>query len=221
MRRPLLNNLPAHPFQSAPAARPACRAVPRGEKIPHGGGLAVLQDRPSNFFGPGGGLQRSPRECRPRGRAQASGVFRPQAPQFPRRFLLISAAVLRLWQLWHKLWRLSRSMNSAQSPRWSTMWSTSVALTLCPCWAQILQNGSRMSCIGRKSSRQMSVPYIQRQDRACALRRSSAGLWRSQYPDATRARHPGWRHGRSGLCARAITSCNAKTPGPDDRTLSG
>ena len=86
------------------------------------------------------------------------------------RFSYISRAVLRLWQLWHRLSRLPRSQNTVQSPLWSTMWSTSVARTRLPALVHSRQNGSRISCVGRKSLRHSSVKYIQRQDSASALR---------------------------------------------------
>lgn len=53
--------------------------------------------------------------------------------------------VFRLWQEWHRLSRLVRSMNLDQSPLWSTTWSTSVALVRMPRLAHSRQDGSRSS----------------------------------------------------------------------------
>lgn len=65
--------------------------------------------------------------------AQASADFRRDQRRRSGLFLFISAAVLRLWQWWHRLCRLLASVNTAQSPLWSRMWSTSVALVRMPC----------------------------------------------------------------------------------------
>ena len=125
---------------------------------------------------------------------------RRNAALFPR----ISAMVLRLWQEWHRLCRLCRSVNFAQSPLCGSTWSTSVALVRIPCRAHSRQNGSFRSCDGRRSSSHSGVRYIQCQDLASALRRSF-GLWAAQYPSGTRMQHPGCRHGLSGFCAIGLS----------------
>ena len=71
---------------------------------------------------------------------------------FSVRFLCSSCAVLRLWQEWHRLCRFLSSVNTVQSPLWSRMWSTSVALTRSPLAAQARQKGSFSSCADRSPS---------------------------------------------------------------------
>lgn len=86
-----------------------------------------------NFNRPGGGCKEPRRRGPGPPCAQASADFLRDQRRRSDLFLLISAAVLRLWQRWHRLWRLPGSVNTAQSPLWSRMWSTSVALVRMPC----------------------------------------------------------------------------------------
>lgn len=181
--------------------------IPRGEKISHEGGPAVSKGSAQTFCPRGGVCKEAPRDALAT-RPSAQAYCRTAAPRrFDLlRFSCISRAVLRLWQLWQRLSRLSRSQNFAQSPLWSTMWSTSVARTRRPCRAHSRQNGSRRSCAGRRSSFHSSVWYIQRQDCASALRRSPRGRWASQYPSLTSTQQPGCRQGRSGFKAIGLSS---------------
>lgn len=86
-----------------------------------------------NFNRPGGGCKEPRRRGPGPPCAQAFASFSRNQRRRSDLFLLISAAVLRLWQRWHRLWRLLASVNTAQSPLWSRMWSTSVALVRMPC----------------------------------------------------------------------------------------
>lgn len=86
-----------------------------------------------NFNCPGGGCKEPRRRGPGLPCAQASADFHRDQRRRSVLFLLISAAVLREWQLWHRLWRLPGSVNTAQSPLWFRMWSTSVALVRMPC----------------------------------------------------------------------------------------
>lgn len=92
-----------------------------------------IPGRGENFNCPGGGCKEPRRRGPGPPCAQASTDFRRDQRRRSDLFLLISAAVLREWQLWHRLWRLPGSVNTAQSPLWSRMWSTSVALVRMPC----------------------------------------------------------------------------------------
>lgn len=92
-----------------------------------------IPGRGENFNRPGGGCKKPRRRGPGPPCAQASADFRRDQRRRSGLFLLISAAVLREWQRWHRLWRLLASVNTAQSPLWSRMWSTSVALVRMPC----------------------------------------------------------------------------------------
>ena len=108
--------------------------------------------------------------------------------------------VLREWQRWHRLSRLAGSVNSAQSPLWSRMWSTSVARTRSPRRAHSRQKGSRSSWPGRRSSVHTGREY-QPCQAADSLRAACLGLWTGHQPSRVSSRQPGWRQGRSGLLA--------------------
>lgn len=142
---------------------------PGGENFSYGGVPAVFPRCSRNFLTPGEGRKESPRACAPGASARASTAYRRNRSRKRSRFCCISASVLRLWHEWHRLCRLPGSVNTAQLPLWSRMWSTSVALVRIPCRAHSRQNGSRKSCALR-IRRQASVPYIQRQDCASSLR---------------------------------------------------
>lgn len=128
--------LPQHPgprLDCRQTAPPFCRRISRGEKIPHGGRPAVFPAAAKTSTSRGGGCKEPRRRGPGLPCAQASADFRRDQRRRSGLFLLISAAVLRLWQRWHRLWRLPGSVNTAQSPLWSRMWSTSVALVRMPC----------------------------------------------------------------------------------------
>lgn len=108
---------PNLPWGKNPARREACGISGSGE----------------NFNRPGGGCKEPRRRGPGLPCAQASADFHRDQRRRSDLFLLISAAVLRLWQRWQRLWRLPGSVNTAQSPLWSWMWSTSVALVRMPC----------------------------------------------------------------------------------------
>ncbi len=113
-----------------------------------------------NFSGWGEGrARRAPwargsarRPAHPRTRRGADVGSGKNQPCFSRRFRHCSRMVLRAWQEWHRLCRLSRAVNSAQSPLWSRMWSTSVAQVRSPRRSHSRQNGSRRSWAFRRSS---------------------------------------------------------------------
>ena len=106
--------------------------LPWGKNPARRGGRGI-SGRGENFNRPGGGCKEPRRRGPGLPCAQASADFRCNQRRRSGLFLLISAAVLREWQLWHRLWRLPGSVNTAQSPLWSRMWSTSVALVRMPC----------------------------------------------------------------------------------------
>lgn len=106
--------------------------LPWGKNPARRGGRGI-PGRGENFNRPGGGCKEPRRRGPGPPCAQASADFRRDQRRRSGLFLLISAAVLREWQLWHRLWRLPGSVNTAQSPLWSRMWSTSVALVRMPC----------------------------------------------------------------------------------------
>lgn len=120
------------------------------------------------------------------------------------RFFLRSSAISRavFWSWWclHRLCRLPRSMNLVHSPRWGSTWSTTVAQVRTPRRAHSRQNGSRKSCMGRRSSVQIGRLY-QLWYSADVRRDVLLGLCLGQYPSRVRAAHPGWRHGLSGFKA--------------------
>lgn len=105
--------------------------LPWGKNPAWRGGRGI-PGRSENFNRPGGGCKEPRRRGPGPPCAQASADFRRDQRRRSGLFLLISAAVLREWQLWHRLWRLPGSVNTAQSPLWSRMWSTSVALVRMP-----------------------------------------------------------------------------------------
>ena len=136
------DSIPAAPSQrfassccisAAPWLQPDRRRLSRGEKIPHGGGPAVFPAAAKTSNARGEGCKEPRRRGPGLPCAQASADFLQDQRRRSDLFLLISAAVLRLWQRWQRLWRLSASVNTAQSPLWSRMWSTSVALVRMPC----------------------------------------------------------------------------------------
>ena len=143
-----------------------------------------IPGRGENFNRPGGGCKEPHRRGPEPPCAQASADFLRNQRRRSARFLLISAAVLRLWQRWHRLWRLSGSVNTAQSPLWSRMWSTSVALVRMPCRAHSRHHGSRRSC-SLRSVFQSCVWYIQRQEAQAWLRSLGFGWCSAQYPPGT------------------------------------
>lgn len=116
-RRPAAGLPPNLPWGENPTRRRAC-------------GIGTGR---GNFNYPGGGCKEPRRRGPGPPCAQASADFLHDQRRRSDLFLLISAAVLREWQLWHRLWRLLASVNAAQSPLWSRMWSTSVALVRMPC----------------------------------------------------------------------------------------
>lgn len=120
-------------FPQRPGPRLDCRQTARGEKIPHGGWPAVFPAAVKTSTGRGGGCKEPRRRGPGLPCAQAFADFRRDQRRRSDLFLLISAAVLRLWQRWQRLWRLPGSVNTAQLPLWSRMWSTSVALVRMPC----------------------------------------------------------------------------------------
>ena len=136
----------------------------------------------------------------PRACAQAFPLSRTQRPVFPRRFSACSRAVFRSWHRLHRLWRLVRSMNLAQSPRWGSTWSTTVARVRTPRLAHSRHQGSRRSWVGRRSSVQTDRLY-QPCHSADAFLAAGLGLCLSQYPSRVRAEHPGCLHGRRGFMA--------------------
>lgn len=105
--------------------------LPWGKNPARRGGGGIT-GRDENFNRPGGGCKEPRRRGPGPPCAQASASFLRDQRRRSDLFLLISAAVLREWQLWHRLWRLPGSVNTAQSPLWSRMWSTSVALVRMP-----------------------------------------------------------------------------------------
>lgn len=119
-----------------PGPRLDCRRTaadsPVGKKSRTEGGPRYSRPR-RKLQTPGGGCKEPRRRGPGPPCAQASADFRRDQRRRSDLFLLISAAVLREWQLWHRLWRLPGSVNTAQSPLWSRMWSTSVALVRMPC----------------------------------------------------------------------------------------
>ena len=126
--------LPRRPAAGLPPnLRRDLRRISRGEKIPHGGGPAVLTHAAETLTNRGEGCKEPRRRGPELPRAQASASFLRDQRRRSGLLLLISDAVLRLWQRWHRLWRLFASVNTAQSPLWSRMWSTSVALVRMPC----------------------------------------------------------------------------------------
>ena len=129
----LLLAAPPQRFGFRRIAPPDCRRLSRGEKIPHGGGPAVFPAAAKTSNARGEGCKEPRRRGPGPPCAQASADFLRDQRRRSGLFLLISAAVLRLWQRWQRLWRLLASMNTAQSPLWSRMWSTSVALVRMPC----------------------------------------------------------------------------------------
>lgn len=131
--RAVLPQRPGPRLDCRQTAPPFCRRISRGEKIPHGGRRAVLPAAAKTSTGRGGGCKEPRRRGPGPPCAQASADFLRDQRRRSDLFLLISAAVLRLWQRWHRLWRLPGSVNTAQSPLWSRMWSTSVALVRMPC----------------------------------------------------------------------------------------
>ena len=114
--------LPPNLRRDLPWGKNPARRVARG-----------ISGRGENFNRPGGGCKEPRRRGPEPPCAQASAVFPCDQRRRSDLFLLISAAVLRLWQRWHRLWRLPGSVNTAQSPLWSRMWSTSVACVRMPC----------------------------------------------------------------------------------------
>lgn len=128
-----LSQIPASLPDCPAVLPPGCRRISRGEKIPHGGGPAVLTHAAETLTNRGEGCKEPRRRGPELPRAQASASFLRDQRRRSGLFLLISDAVLRLWQRWHRLWRLFASVNTAQSPLWSRMWSTSVALIRMPC----------------------------------------------------------------------------------------
>ena len=114
---------PSRCISAAPWLPPDCPAVPpdrrrisRGEKIPHGGGPAVFPATAKTSNGRGEGCKEPRRRGPGPPCAQASADFLRDQRRRSDLFLLISTAVLRLWQRWQRLWRLSGSVNTAQSP---------------------------------------------------------------------------------------------------------
>ena len=117
--------------------------------------------------------------------------------------------VLASWWCLHRLCRFVRSVKCSQSPRCGMIWSTTTALVRMPFAAHSRQNGSRSSCVGRKSCVQVLVLYIQ-----CHVSdtpRALGGLCFGHQPPRVKAAHPGLRQGRSGLFAMADTSCKNKS----------
>ncbi len=141
-----------------------------GEKISCEGGPAVSCGFPKTFSPRGEGPQGSPRGPPVRACAQSCRRSAGHRRRFCARVCHSSRAVFRLWQEWHRLSRLLRSQKTAQSPLWSVMWSTSVALVRIPLRAHSRQNGSFSSCVGRRSLVHSSVRYIQCHDCASSLR---------------------------------------------------
>ena len=127
---------PAAPLPRRSASLDCLRVsadFPVGKKSRMEGGAAVFPAAAKTSTGRGVGCKEPRRRGPEPPCAQASAVFPCDQRRRSDLFLLISAAVLRLWQRWHRLWRLSGSVNTAQSPLWSRMWSTSVALVRMPC----------------------------------------------------------------------------------------
>ena len=124
--------LPQRPGSRLDCRRTVSPNLPWG-KIPHGGRPAVFPAAAKTSTARGEGCKEPRRRGPGPSCAQASADFRRDQRRQSGLFLLISAAVLREWQLWHRLWRLPGSVNTAQSPLWSRMWSTSVALVRMPC----------------------------------------------------------------------------------------
>lgn len=174
--RPRLIAPGSHRPRPPPAHRPRFPPhSPWGVCLPRGVGRGFRKVRPKLFR-----VGEACKDATRNARATRLGVraYRPIGGRlrvFPARFSYNSRAVFRLWHEWHRLSRLSRSRNLSQSPLWSTMWSTSVALTRRPRRAHSRQNGSRSSCVGRRSRRHSSVAYIQRHDFDSSLRRSLRG----------------------------------------------
>ena len=128
-----LSQRPGHRLDCRRTVSPSCRRISRGEKISHGGGPAVFPAAAKTSNARGEGCKEPRRRGPGPPCAQASASFLRDQRRRSGLFLLISDAVLRLWQRWHRLWRLLGSVNTAQSPLWSRMWSTSVALVRMPC----------------------------------------------------------------------------------------
>ena len=97
-------------------------------------------------------------------------------------------------------------MNNAQSPLNGCLWSTSVALVRIPRFAHSWQNGSRRSCAGRRSSRQIGKPYQRCQDSLSAPR-SRLGRCSGHQPSFVNSPHPGCLQGRSGLDGISTPFC--------------
>ena len=124
--------LPQRPGHRLDCRRTAPPNLPWGKNPAWRGGRGI-PGCGENFKRPGGGCKEPRRRGPGPPCAQASADFRRDQLRRSDLFLLISAAVLREWQLWHRLWRLPGSVNTAQSPLWSRMWSTSVARVRMPC----------------------------------------------------------------------------------------
>lgn len=124
--------LPQRPGPRLDCRRTVSPNLPWG-KNPARRGARGISGSGENFNRPGGGCKEPRRRGPELPRAQASADFLRDQRRRSGLFLLISAAVLREWQRWHKLWRLPASVNTAQSPLWSRIWSTSVALVRMPC----------------------------------------------------------------------------------------
>lgn len=124
--------LPQRPGPRLDCRRTVSPNLPWG-KNPARRGARGIPGHGENFNRLGGGCKEPRRRGPGLPCAQASASFLRDQRRRSDLFLLISAAVLRLWQRWHRLWRLLASVNTAQSPLWSRMWSTSVALVRMPC----------------------------------------------------------------------------------------
>ena len=126
--------------------------------------------------------------------------------------------VFRLCQEWQRLCRFALSVNRAQSPLWSRMWSTSVAWVRMPRAAHARQKGSRRSYPGRRSSVQIFSEYHRRHAAASGDLGASLGLCWGHQPSRVRVPHPGWRQGRSGFCAMGC-HLHTKQKAPEPRLL--
>ena len=106
---------------SLPTAAPIFR--PHWEKISHGSPAAVRRPAAENFFGVGvvREILRFPAKAAHVAPALRSSKRQPLRPLWPRDLARLSAMVFALWQLWHRLCRLLRSVNFSQSPLCGSM----------------------------------------------------------------------------------------------------
>lgn len=115
-------------YLAQPSGRPALPTAapffrPHWEKISHGSPAAVRRPAAENFYGVGvvREILRFPAKAAHVAPALRSSKRQPFRPLWPRDLARLSAMVFALWQLWHRLCRLLRSVNFSQSPLCGSM----------------------------------------------------------------------------------------------------